>query len=106
MDATLRKQTAHLTLKLGLGALALFFLHAPSARAQECCPDADQYNQAKPARANVAARKAAHAKPTLVAKLARPKLDQVAAPGTQPSGSGKSTRPARRFIVKQAEKKP
>lgn len=106
MDTKLRKRAARLTLQLGLGALALFFLHAPSAQAQECCPDADQFNQAKPAKVNVAARKPGHAKPVLVSRLARPNLEQVAAPATQPSRKREPNRPARIIIVRQPERSP
>jgi hypothetical protein len=106
MDTTLRKRAAHLTLKLSLGALAILLLDAPSARAQECCPDADQFNQAKPAKVNVAARKSGHAKPVLVSKLARPNLGQAAASGIQPSRKQKPNRPARMVIVRQPGKSP
>lgn len=39
MNSTLRNWALKLTLKVGLGGLALVLWHAPAARAQECCPD-------------------------------------------------------------------
>ena len=92
MNNTLAKRAAHLTLRLTLGGLALLFLRAPSVKAQECCPDADQYavRAAAPAKkpASSLARNARHANPTLVAKR-----EHSAAPRTNPARKANS--PAR-----------
>lgn len=39
MENTLRNRALKMTLKIGLGGLALVLWHAPNAKAQECCPD-------------------------------------------------------------------
>jgi hypothetical protein len=81
MNNTLTKRAAHLTLRLSLGGLALLFLHTPSVKAQECCPDADQYAARVEAPAKKPVRPttnhARHAKAALVAKRER-----IAAPRT------------------------
>ena len=105
MDNTLAKRAGHLTLRLGLGGLALLFLHAPSAKAQECCPD--QFTEAGLAKVEGSARKPVkpaannekHAKPALVAKFG-----PIVAPGTKASRKEKSNRPARMVTLKQPVK--
>lgn len=74
METTKRNRALRLTLKIGLGGLAMLLWHAPSAKAQECCPD--QYTAAELAKAETATKIPAKSamsgaqqnKPVLVAK--------------------------------------
>lgn len=107
MDNTLVKRAAHLTLKLSLGGLALLFLHAPSAKAQECCPDADQYTATAPAKVGASARKSIRiaannrkqAKRELVARL-----EPATAPGASAPRKQKSQRRATLVVFNQPAK--
>lgn len=55
METKLGKRTAGLALRLGLAGLGLLLWHAPSAKAQECCPD--QYTAAELAKVQGSATK-------------------------------------------------
>ena len=119
MDNTPVKRAAHLILRLGLGAVALFLFHAPCAKAQDCCPDADQYNTARPVTANASAsaQKAVktgvntewHIKAALIARLEAPKLgaaklEAIPAPETQAPRKKQSNQSARVAVIKQPAK--
>lgn len=107
METTIRNRAAHLTLRLGLAGLGLLLWHAPSLKAQECCPD--QYTAAELAKmeasttqpVNLAANHEKQIKPVLLAQLA-----PSVAPATKASTKSKANSPAKLVAVKQPVKNP
>ena len=105
MKNTLRNRALKLTLKVGLGGLALVLWNAPAAKAQECCPDS--YTAAEMAKmenlgkkpVQTAANKNKQTRFELVAKL-----EPGAAPATKPFRKDNSNGSARTVAVKQPVK--
>jgi hypothetical protein len=112
MAAKLGNRALKLTLRFGLAGLGLLLWHAPSAKAQECCPN--QYTEAELAKSGNSVRKAAklvvandkQAKTSLIEKV-----EPISTPGAKASHKDKTNNPASaqavslKQPVKSSEKK-
>ena len=102
MNSTLRKRALKMTLKIGLGGIALALWQAPAAKAQECGPDS--YTAAETAKmenlgkkpVNILAKNGKQSTTVLVAK-------NYAGAGSGTNGTNKS-KSARLVAAKQPVK--
>lgn len=93
MEITLGSRAVRLALRLGLAGIGLLLWHAPSAKAQECCPG--EYTEAELAKTGNAAKKPVK----LLANGAKGNKPAMVAKNQNAGGKDKSKNPSAQAVA-------